>query len=857
MKNTRSNNVLTLGENGELLEYDGSISMRQNLAAATYDINNAVQLHPGKTIDTTNRTIFNKAKMHQFDPEGFRNHQPLQRDIFHTDPYITCSNCNALLFVDVSLIKRMLVIPSQLSNTLQIDELPSAQSHLITTNHSIGYQEAKASTSSRKEQSSINIIQRLPTESLPPCVQCKEANCFVIGSHDFSEDIKKREIMKKEKIRIQTAAVVKIQRKYRRYLRKMYGKALSNAFLADKYYKYKAAVRINATARGRLGRRQAKTEKAIAIIAKAHPLLIRFALKSMLNRPKTFWYKRQSDIDLLLGNYLLFVERTGYQPIRLAVERNLQEIAYRIEYRKHTLLLLIQKKWRGFMTRRMVKYFRTELVFIFQLKLTHILKIQRAYRGHYVRLRVIPKLKEERFNEKMIKNYRQEISKIKSEKLKTENTNPRLKLLYKTEFSNEKTLRYTSVLPYTNHKTKEYWDSNYIDDKNFLRNDMIACINKEKRIMFDKKLEMEEIYARKAFILSRIDEVGPLGYGLRNISIDFKDQIWYDLTHVQYRQSTVKVDNSLISNNDDDNNQSKSYENSTYSKNKLSSTSYKSQASHNSSKKSIQNNSNDEYDNVSIASSLSYESSFLPLPSINKYSMSSSISSINIIQKIIPKKNNVLKARDSSRSKSMRIYFQQEMDEIVQIFIEKQEQHEVAEDVKIRVRNKLINDIKEFNNDKIQILSRSSTLDGMPRDDKHNKKIIINKNNNNIYSNQSITFDSNDDNSQDSNFLHLNSPTKKSNGNDLSKLNNNNNNNNNNKMTSTTNNMLSHSNSSSSINSNNKLLNKSVTINDSQSKFENKLIKPANKKIAIIKGYKYPDELNFNSMEWLFSDDKY
>lgn len=84
----------------------------------------------------------------------------------------------------------------------------------------------------------------------------------------------------------QTAAALLIQQRYRAYLQKMYGSALSNVFLADKYYKYRAALKINSVARGRLARRRYYTEKALVVIKSSHPLLIRHALKTVINRRK-------------------------------------------------------------------------------------------------------------------------------------------------------------------------------------------------------------------------------------------------------------------------------------------------------------------------------------------------------------------------------------------------------------------------------------------------------------------------------------------------------------------------------------------------------------------------------------------
>lgn len=117
----------------------------------TIDPDNAFKLYEGPLIDTTDRSLYISSETQRFDPSGYRFDKPLQKDIFHTDPYITCSNCNFLNFVDVVTIRRMLSLPAAVSAEL-----------------------------------------RLAPEILPPCSVCHSADCFVIGSHDFSEAVNER-----------------------------------------------------------------------------------------------------------------------------------------------------------------------------------------------------------------------------------------------------------------------------------------------------------------------------------------------------------------------------------------------------------------------------------------------------------------------------------------------------------------------------------------------------------------------------------------------------------------------------------------------------------------------------------------
>lgn len=115
------------------------------------DPNNPVKLYDGPIIDTTDRSLVEQSQTLRFDPAGFKFDRPLQKDIFHADPYITCANCNYLSFVDVATVRRMLALPATVSAEL-----------------------------------------RLAPEILPPCVMCHCSDSFVVGSHDFTELIEER-----------------------------------------------------------------------------------------------------------------------------------------------------------------------------------------------------------------------------------------------------------------------------------------------------------------------------------------------------------------------------------------------------------------------------------------------------------------------------------------------------------------------------------------------------------------------------------------------------------------------------------------------------------------------------------------
>ena len=57
-------------------------------------------------------------------------------------------------------------------------------------------------------------------ESLPPCRVCARADMYVIGHHDFSEEIAQREEEERKRRLKERGASICIQRSYRNYLRR-------------------------------------------------------------------------------------------------------------------------------------------------------------------------------------------------------------------------------------------------------------------------------------------------------------------------------------------------------------------------------------------------------------------------------------------------------------------------------------------------------------------------------------------------------------------------------------------------------------------------------------------------------------
>lgn len=285
--------------------------------------------------------------------------------------------------------------------------------------------------------------------------------------------------------------------------------------------------------RGRLARRRYITEKHLVNIRESHDLLIRHALKIIPGQPKVFWYRRSVELQMVFADYVDFVERTGFQPPRIIVERNIAELSRRITERKNNLIIMVQKRWRGFVARRIVRYFRTEIHRIFSHTVANAMRIQAAYRAHAVR-RKIPQWRTILYQRKIMQDYRHQckIENIKSRRAlaaekaqiayQQERKDVQMgrfveKIAYASELHNSSVTAMKSMTAYQLNKTgamQELDESPYGDDRYLYRDAMV--ISEDQKLVQDIGQQIQGDLDRLSFIKSRIAESGPLGFGLRS-----------------------------------------------------------------------------------------------------------------------------------------------------------------------------------------------------------------------------------------------------------------------------------------------------------------------------------------------------
>jgi hypothetical protein len=439
------------------------------------------------------------------------------------------------------------------------------------------------------------------------------------------------------------------------------------------YLQFLGAMKITALARGRLARRQFQTEKALKVIYTSHPLLIKYALRSKPGEKKVFWYKREVERKMLFANYIILVEKTGNNPPRIIVERNLQEIAIRILIRKNELIVLLQKIWRGFLSRRIVKYFRTELSRMFSINVAKVIRIQATYRGHHVRVNM-GKYYYHRFHEKTMEKY---LNERKLSILLQDKQNAKAMSLYsyKKDHQLEKTARYIGKVPYATdyndplkgyktawneeeaYKRKIFQQSNLSDDKtlNLLKEDIQLnsdLVDNANSFIY------KDIY-RKQFIMNRIDEKGPYGYGKRSGEADFVFAS-YDNSNSNNNNNNngiLTIEEGHVLSNKNNNHLSDSRRNSRNTNN------------HNSSSQQLNKSATNRKPTLLLQNNNFNNTIGTKNTDNNDASTVGANDDISSLQSFV--KLNLLKQPETSRQKSMRYYFQQDLTDIANRVVER------------------------------------------------------------------------------------------------------------------------------------------------------------------------------------------
>lgn len=188
--------------------------------------------------------------------------------------------------------------------------------------------------------------------------------------------------------------------------------------------------------------------------------------------------------------------------------------------RRDYLITTVQKRWRGLICRRIVVFFRTELVRLRNWIFSRVLKLQRIYRGHAARL-YVRKFRAQIIAEKALNKY-----KITTKYKKLENNRKYSSLILKSKYSHEREIEFTarSISRLEDCDLDTEWKgkrfacfdaSTYADIKVKHQIDTHIAIESEYQNL--KNNEIIDENNRKKFINLKIAEIGPKHYGYRTM----------------------------------------------------------------------------------------------------------------------------------------------------------------------------------------------------------------------------------------------------------------------------------------------------------------------------------------------------
>ena len=298
----------------------------------------------------------------------------------------------------------------------------------------------------------------------------------------------------------------------------MFAKAFKRRIVAYRLLLHRAAAMIQSIARMRFGLRRIQVERKLLIIKSAHPMLLKRVLTPNRQLRTCFWFKNPKAVWMLYYNYMVLLERTGFQPSRTQLEENIHELARRILARQTELVLKVQKVWRGILTRKISNLFRMEASRSRQFLASRVMKIQRLYRAHAARL-LIPVLRLKARTEELLTSYLKEKEVLLRAK-KRIHEREQVMHTYVQERRDELTVRGTSRIDLPKYhggkKMAAFHDSVYGNDK--LRDSMAQILTSEADDIATERSVVQDRKDRKQFILDRVKEYGSEGYGKRGDS---------------------------------------------------------------------------------------------------------------------------------------------------------------------------------------------------------------------------------------------------------------------------------------------------------------------------------------------------
>jgi hypothetical protein len=394
---------------------------------------------------------------------------------FYISPYLTCGECNTVCFINAVQLEKALE-----RNTVVFDDL-------------------SAEDQKEYSEASLNI------EALPPCPGCNRTYKFLVGAHDLSAIINMDKKAQAERKRQEFLASRLLQARIRGIFARKDAKRRAKAKALYARLLNRAATIIQTHYRGHRARIVAITERALDLIDKAHPRLLKTAMFNKFGYKKVFYFKKRTEQKLLHDNYRVLIERLGNRPQMYQVEWSMQEIARRIFRLQCNFAIRIQKLVRGVIGRNFIRYFRMERARLTRIQTKGVFAIQRTYRGWFFRERSKAH-KLSKWKDEMRKKYKKERLQKKATKSKREAREMLMKR-YKKEKREERSARMTGKTVYGEEGGKQmlaFSKSAYADTK--LQDQTRSWLRGRRREKLGEVRGMAKRFARHRFIQKKEEQ---------------------------------------------------------------------------------------------------------------------------------------------------------------------------------------------------------------------------------------------------------------------------------------------------------------------------------------------------------------
>ena len=242
---------------------------------------------------------------------------------------------------------------------------------------------------------------------------------------------------------------------YRFYLRRQLARAARTRQKCRYYLYHRCASIVESAARGRLGRRRARTFENLRYIKHRHPISLKKALAQKFEvdkrtgeskrLKKVFWYHTKVQLDCLYRDYFILCQRTGFVPPRIIVEQNIEEIARRIRVREEYLITLIQALYRGIILRKCLEIYKYEIIRIREIRANSCFRIGTIWRGYVARKLRVPARIAQVLRRKRPEQYARE-RREKRDRIRAKAARSRLRQLYEKERAEEATARASGLV---------------------------------------------------------------------------------------------------------------------------------------------------------------------------------------------------------------------------------------------------------------------------------------------------------------------------------------------------------------------------------------------------------------------------